>query len=32
MILPLVDWLILAGLGVVIALCVWYARTHPKVP
>jgi len=31
-VLPLADWIILALLAVVILWCVWYARTHPKVP
>jgi len=30
--MPLPDWLILAGLAVVILLTVRYARRHPKVP
>jgi len=30
--LPLADWLILAALGIVIAMAVRYARRHPKVP
>lgn len=31
-VLPVADWVILGGLLVVIAACVWYARTHPKIP
>ena len=30
--MPPADWVILAALGVVIALAVRYARRHPKVP
>lgn len=30
--LPLPDYLILFALGVVIGLCIGYARRHPKVP
>jgi len=30
--LPVADWVILAGLGVVILLTVLWARRHPKVP